>query len=55
MASVFAVKYNVSNELFIDGLYCIKEDSFCSCLFHLVVKGCWVLSSAFSVSVEDIV
>lgn len=50
-------KYAVSGRLFVGGFYWVREASFLSCFecFRLVVKGCWILSGAFSVSIEIVV
>lgn len=47
---------DVSGRVFVGGLYRVKKASFSSCFecWCLVVKGCWISSDAFSVSVEII-
>lgn len=48
---------DVSGRVFVGGLYRVKKASFSSCFecWCLVVKGCWISSDAFSVSIEIIV
>lgn len=47
---------DVSGRVFVGGLYRVKKASFSSCFecWCLVVKGCWIPSDAFSVSIEII-